>query len=65
LPIKVSAALSPRQAQSIPVEGNAQLIKPIPIALATAYWLHEVGKGNVKAQAKRASQHGRIYRTPG
>jgi hypothetical protein len=39
------------QAQSIPVEGNAQLIKPIPIALATAYWLHEVGKGNVKAQA--------------
>lgn len=39
------------QAESIPVEGDAQLIKPIPIALATAYWLHEVGKGNVKAQA--------------
>ncbi|MEG3836268.1 MULTISPECIES: hypothetical protein [unclassified Microcoleus] len=39
------------QAQSIPVEGNAQLIKPIPIALATAYWLNEATKGNVKAQA--------------
>ena len=39
------------QAPSIPVVGNAQLIKPIPIALATAYWLHEVGKGNVKARA--------------
>ncbi|MEG3920669.1 MULTISPECIES: hypothetical protein [unclassified Microcoleus] len=39
------------QAPSIPVEGNAQLIKPIPIALATAYWLNEATKGNVKAQA--------------
>ena len=41
------------QAQSIPVADNAQLIKPIPIPLATAYWLHEAtkGKGNVKAQA--------------
>ncbi|MEG4251808.1 hypothetical protein [Microcoleus sp. Pol10D4] len=39
------------QAQSIPVEGNAQLIKPVPIALATAYWLNEATKGNVKAQA--------------
>lgn len=41
------------QAQSIPVYGNAQLIKPIPIPLATAYWLHEAtkGKGNQKAQA--------------
>ena len=33
------------------MEGNAQLIKPIPIALATAYWLNEATKGNVKAQA--------------
>lgn len=39
------------QVESIPVEGDAQLIKPIPIALATAYWLHEVSKGNQKAQA--------------
>ena len=41
------------QVPSIPVADNAQLIKPIPIALATAYWLHEAtkGKGNVKAQA--------------
>ena len=41
------------QVPSIPVTGNAQLIKPIPIALATAYWLNEAtkGKGNVKAQA--------------
>ena len=37
------------QAQRIPVESNAQLIKPIPIALATAYWLNEATKGNVKA----------------
>jgi hypothetical protein len=39
------------QAQSIPVVGNAQLMKPIPIALATAYWLNEATKGNVKARA--------------
>ena len=39
------------QAQSIPVYGNAQLIKPVPIALATAYWLNEATKGNVKARA--------------
>lgn len=39
------------QAESIPVVGDAQLIKPIPIALATAYWLNEVSKGNQKAQA--------------
>lgn len=39
------------QAPSIPVEGNAQFIKPIPIALATAYWLNEATKGNVKAIA--------------
>ena len=31
--------------------GNAQLIKPVPIALATAYWLNEATKGNVKARA--------------
>jgi hypothetical protein len=39
------------QAPSIPVYGNAQFIKPIPIGLATAYWLHEATKGNVKARA--------------
>lgn len=39
------------QVQSIPVTGNAQLIKPIPIGLATAYWLNEATKGNVKARA--------------
>ncbi|MCU0547686.1 MAG: hypothetical protein MUE44_36930 [Oscillatoriaceae cyanobacterium Prado104] len=39
------------QAESVPVEGNAQFIKPIPIPLATAYWLYEVSKGNLKAQA--------------
>lgn len=36
---------------SIPVEGNAQLIKPIPILLATAYWLNQANKGNQRAQA--------------
>jgi len=39
------------QAESIPVEGNAQLIKPIPILLATAYWLNQANKGNQRAQA--------------
>lgn len=39
------------QAPSIPVYGNAQLIKPIPIPLATAYWLNQANKGNQKAQA--------------
>ena len=44
------------QAQSIPVVGNAQLIKPIPIALATAYWLHEAGKGKGNAKARALVQ---------
>ena len=39
------------QAESIPVEGDAQLIKPIPILLATAYWLNQANKGNQRAQA--------------
>ncbi|MEG4442081.1 hypothetical protein QUB47_07585 [Microcoleus sp. AT9_B5] len=53
------------QAQSIPVEGNAQLIKPIPIALATAYWLNEATFMQRESSSFSSSQHGRIYRTAG
>lgn len=38
-------------AKRIPVEGNAISIRQIPTRLATAYWLYESTKGNLKAQA--------------
>ena len=53
------------QAPSLPVEGNAQLIKPIPIPLATAYWLNEATIMQRESSGFSSSQHGRIHRTAG
>jgi hypothetical protein len=39
------------QASKVEVEGQGGFIKPIPVPLATSYWLHRAFKGNVKAQA--------------
>ena len=38
------------QAQKIEVEGQGSYIKPIPVPLATSYWLYRAIKGNEKAQ---------------
>lgn len=38
-------------AKTVEVEGQGGFIKPIPVPLATSYWLFEACKGNVKAQA--------------
>jgi hypothetical protein len=38
-------------AERVEVEGQGGFIKPIPVKLATSYWLYRAIKGNVKAQA--------------
>lgn len=61
-------------AETVFVEGQEGFIKPIPIPLATSYWLHEAFEGNKKAQAiaqasmiesieRRADQAFRVQRS--
>lgn len=38
-------------AQTVEVEGQGAFIKPVPVTLATSFWLFEACKGNMKAQA--------------
>ncbi|HLO51485.1 MAG TPA: hypothetical protein VK211_23935 [Kamptonema sp.] len=38
-------------AERVEVEGRGGFIKPIPVKLATSYWLYRAIKGNIKAQA--------------
>jgi hypothetical protein len=38
-------------APKVEVEGQGGFIKPIPVSLATSYWLYQAFKGNLKAQA--------------
>jgi len=61
-------------AKKVLVEGQEGFIKPIPIPLATSYWLYEAFNGNKKAQAiaqasmiesieRRADQAFRVQRS--
>jgi len=38
-------------APKVEVDGQGGFIKPIPVPLATSYWLYRAFKGNIKAQA--------------